>query len=94
MSTDLEWYGYQHVDGSVHLKRHTPGDDPVARDLAGNDFVAAIVPPFSAPDRETAARIFAERLSQQTPFDEILQTMDRNGMIDDEMRAFLKGLGN
>jgi hypothetical protein len=83
MSTDLEWYGYQHIDGSVHLKRHTPGDDPVARDLAGNAFVAAIVPPFSAPDRASALAMLKERLHRPATLAELFDAYRRTGIPRD-----------
>jgi hypothetical protein len=59
----LEWYGYLHVNGSIHLKRYRPelqrGDIDEAVE---SDFVSVVKGPFKAENREEAMKILRREL--------------------------------
>jgi hypothetical protein len=57
----LEWYGYVHVEGSIHCKRYfselSNGDIDEAIE---SDFVWAVHGPFKAESRSAALKILRE----------------------------------
>jgi len=52
----LEWYGYLHVMGSVHLKRYF-GDRGDIDEAIESDFVVFVKGPFEAESRQEALKI-------------------------------------
>ncbi len=50
--TENLWWGYVHVDGSIHVKRYFDRRD--IAEAQESDFVAGIYTPFPAADRESA----------------------------------------
>ena len=69
MSEDgVFWYGYKHTDGSVHTKRYfSHGDIEEARE---SDFVAHVVGPFEADNRESAVKTMRYLLKGETKDEE------------------------
>ena len=59
---DTMWWGYLHSNGTVQLKRWWGDVQDYTTDCAGNDFVAKVVPPFAAEDRETALAYLNRKL--------------------------------
>ena len=58
--TTLRWWGYQHVDGSMHLKRYfSPHDLNTAHE---SSFVQQVVEPFDADGVEEARTVLAVTL--------------------------------
>jgi hypothetical protein len=92
MSNDVMWWGYLHSNGSVQLKRWSGDVKDYTEDCEGNDFVVRVVEPFSAPDREQAECILVDRLAQQTPIDEMLETLRRHHLLPDDLQAFFRGI--
>jgi hypothetical protein len=60
--SDLQWWGYLHADGNIHVKRYFGDPKDYTTDVEGNDFVMAVVPPFKAENQQQAQRIVNERL--------------------------------
>ena len=58
-----EWYGYLHVQGSVHLRRYF-GDQGDIDEAIESDFVAAVKGPFEAESRTAALKILMEGLGK------------------------------
>jgi len=57
--SELLWWGYRHVNGSLQAKRFfSEADLDEAND---SPFVARIVPQFAAASREDALKIIGER---------------------------------
>jgi len=54
LTTPDRWWGYRHVDGSVHVKRYFDMRD--LDEAADSDFVGAVRGPFTARNREEALR--------------------------------------
>jgi len=54
MSDKLMWWGYLHADGSIHAKRWFGDHKDYTTDCEGNDFVAQVVRPFEAENRDAA----------------------------------------
>lgn len=48
----LMWWGYRHVDGSIHVKRFF--DDRDIQEADESDFVAVTAGPYEADTREEA----------------------------------------
>lgn len=59
---DLQWWGYLHANGTRQLKRWFGDHADYTTDCEGNDFVIAVVRPFSAPTYEEAAAYLEEQL--------------------------------
>ena len=61
----LEWYGYKHVTGTIHLKRYRPelqaGD---INEAIESDFVILVKGPFEAESREEALKILRRELGE------------------------------
>lgn len=59
----LEWYAYEHVNGTKHLRRFLGdvGDIQEARD---SDFVKRVTGPFEAKNRPEAMSIMLARLGK------------------------------
>jgi hypothetical protein len=56
----LDWWGYLHTSGSLHVKRYFGAlDTDEARD---SPFVEAVAGPFKATGRDEAMAILMERL--------------------------------
>ncbi len=49
---ELRWYGYRHVDGSIHVKRYLSEMD--IKETRRSDFVVYTWGPFTAKDRPDA----------------------------------------
>lgn len=62
MSTELMWWGYLHSNGTIQVKRWFGDHKDYTEDCEGNDFVAQVVPPFSAKTREDAGAYIAKRV--------------------------------
>jgi len=62
MTNRNEWWGYRHVDGSLHPKRwiNDPYNLVEARE---SPFVATVVGPFPADNREEALATLKEKLA-------------------------------
>jgi hypothetical protein len=58
----IEWWGYLHANGDVHLKRYFGDPRDYTEDCAHNDFVQRVVPPFEADTYEQAFEILKQRL--------------------------------
>jgi len=59
----IEWWGYLHSNGDLHLKRYFGDPRDYTDDCVGNDFVQRVVPPFEADTYEQAFEILKQRLS-------------------------------
>jgi len=59
--SDLTWFGYRHMNGSMLLKRYLNAED--FKEAQDSDFVLYTVGPFEAPDRKTALKHLAGILS-------------------------------
>ena len=60
---NLQWYGYEHMNGTYHLKRFL-GDIEDIYEAARSDFVVLVAWPFEAENREDALRKLKELLSE------------------------------
>ena len=61
MSEDgLIWYGYQHTNGSLHTKRYFTHENII--EAKESDFVAHVVGPFEADNKEAAQEVIKELL--------------------------------
>jgi len=58
-----EWYGYLHVQGSIHLRRYF-GDRGDIDEAIESDFVALVKGPFEAESRKEALKILMEGLGE------------------------------
>lgn len=54
----MKWWGYRHVDGSIHAKRFFENRD--IQEADESDFVAATTSPFEADNREEAIELIIE----------------------------------
>jgi hypothetical protein len=54
----LEWYGYLHVDDSIHCKRYFDEDD--INEVIESDFVFRVHGPFEAESRKEALKVLKE----------------------------------
>jgi hypothetical protein len=54
MTDKMQWWGYLHADGSVHVKRWFGDPKDYTTDCEGNAFVVTVVKPFAAIDRVAA----------------------------------------
>lgn len=54
----MKWWGYRHIQGSVHLKRFY--DQADVDEAYESDFVDDVCDPFDAPSRETASNVVSE----------------------------------
>ena len=61
---NLQWYGYEHVNGTYHLKRFLDDISDVY-EAAGSDFVVQVAWPFEAENREDALRKLKNLLSKK-----------------------------
>lgn len=52
---ELKWWGYRHVEGSIHVKRYF--DDRDIGDAWDSDFVQMVTSPFAASNRAEALTI-------------------------------------
>ncbi len=60
--SDLTWFGYRHMNGSLHVKRYLSAES--FREAQESDFVLYTVGPFEAPDRATAVEHVAQTLAK------------------------------
>lgn len=60
--TDLMWWGYLHVNGTLQVKRWFGDHKDYTDDCEGNDFVQRVVPPFKAASYIEALNIIQEKL--------------------------------
>ena len=51
---DLYWYGYRHIDGSLHVKRYSDFGDII--EASNSDLVDQVCAKFKADSREEAMR--------------------------------------
>lgn len=56
------WYGYIHVDGTLHVKRYFGPED--ITEATDSEFVAQITGPFHAPNAEIAATLANHRFAK------------------------------
>ena len=56
----LQWYGYRHINGSIHVKRFFSIED--YKEAASSDFVEYMSSVFLADDRDEAIRIASDKL--------------------------------
>lgn len=54
-SSSLMWYGYLHIDGSVHTKRYFGQED--IQECSESDFVECVYGPFECDSRDEAVEI-------------------------------------
>ena len=60
----FEWYGYVHVNGTVHLKRYFSAlQEGDINEAIESDFVVKVVGPFEAENREAAMKYLKEKLN-------------------------------
>jgi hypothetical protein len=57
---DMPWWGYLHVDGTIHVKRFSDHRDLV--EAQASPFVSKVIDVFNAPNREEAVRITTQTL--------------------------------
>lgn len=60
--TEIMWWGYLHVDGSIHAKRWFGDVKDYTEDCEGNEFVECVVRPFPCLSREDATAMIRQRL--------------------------------
>jgi len=60
--TNLMWWGYLHVNGTLQVKRWFGDHKDYTDDFEGNDFVLRVVPPFSAESHIEALNIIRGEL--------------------------------
>jgi len=60
MEEKNQWWGYKHVENTIHVKRYFDRQDIV--EALSSDFVKSVAGPFYAVDREEAMRILKERI--------------------------------
>ena len=56
----LQWWGYKHTNGSIQVKRYFDALD--IQEARESPFVAHVVQPFEAGNREQALRIARSKL--------------------------------
>lgn len=56
----LLWWGYRHIDGSVHIKRFF--DDRDIQEADESDFVAMTTGPYQTDDRDEAEDLIQNAL--------------------------------
>jgi len=59
-NSGLDWYGYLHVNGTIHVKRFFDYGD--IHEAESSDFVVRVVGPFDAGSRDEAMEIVRKRL--------------------------------
>lgn len=59
----MQWWGYLHTSGTLHVKRYHPdfGDGDID-DAYDSPFCAKVMGPFNAPDRDAAIEFLAKSL--------------------------------
>ena len=63
MGQEIMWWGYRHINGTIHAKRWF--NDPLdIQEAAESDFVDATAGPFEAACREQAMEILVDRLGE------------------------------
>jgi hypothetical protein len=60
--TNLMWWGYLHVNGTLQVKRWFGDHKDYTDDCEGNDFVLRVVPPFAAESYIEALNIIRGEL--------------------------------
>jgi hypothetical protein len=66
-SSQLEWWGYQHVNGSLQAKRVFPDTiNQDIKDAADSPFVRQVFTPFYADNRQDALQKIEERCTGMT----------------------------
>lgn len=60
LMSDIKWWAYLHVNGSVHVKRYF--DDQDIRDAWASPFVQRVTYTYEANDREQAIKLAHEKL--------------------------------
>lgn len=65
MTDEIMWWGYLHSNGSIQVKRFLGDKRDYTTDCEDNAFVAQVVPPFPARDRDEALVILKHRLSRK-----------------------------
>lgn len=58
--SELLWWGYRHINGSLQAKRYFSTED--LSEARQSPFVASVCPPFSAAGRDEALKIIGERV--------------------------------
>ena len=61
MPAKLNWYGYLHINGTLHIKRFL-GDYGDIDECKQSDFVLCSVGPFEAESRKEAFVILQEKI--------------------------------
>ena len=56
---DLKWWAYEHMEGTVHVKRYFDRRD--MQEAMESDFVLCVTGPFPATDRDDAIEIAKKR---------------------------------
>jgi len=60
----MEWYGYVHVDGGLHIRRYFTEQQAGDIDEAiESDFVAKVIGPFMAPNRAAALKFLRKAVA-------------------------------
>lgn len=60
MNNKLLWWGYEHIEGTIHAKRFFSYDD--IDDANESSFCKKIILPFIANNREEAIKIIKSKL--------------------------------
>lgn len=58
----LKWYGYIHINGTLHVKRFF-GDLGDVIEARSSDFVEYVFKPFEAPTRKHAIAILKQKIA-------------------------------
>lgn len=60
----IMWWGYQHQNGSIQVKRWFGDHKDYTEDCVDNDFVVTVVRPFEAQTRDDAIKIIMAQSHQ------------------------------
>lgn len=61
----LEWWGYRHINGSLHLKRFFDGGD--LEEAFASPFVHSVYGPWKVPSREHALELLKKEIADHEP---------------------------
>ena len=62
---DIMWWGYKHINGSLHLKRWFGEHEYYTGDCKNNEFINIVISPFKAESIEDAMGILLNKLKEE-----------------------------
>ena len=87
MSKKLMWWGYLHINGTIHLKRYFSKLD--IQDAKMSSFVKYTVQPFEADNREKALKLLINKIKIMSLLPDIIEEEDPEAiLLYDNLQGF------